>query len=550
MKDLIKGIFCICLRKKYMRQLRWVMRGHRRLKNSDSQGKIYAVMHAVSKAEFCKNGVYSKLMFGAAFGNAELVVRQYLLMRLMLATKMSKLLLYAIGKPGAHVVHPLPPPWRESVRSFGFKVPKLWSALIWQSYLFLFTLYGILSIQKQILLGIKTIVCRSLFPKDFVFFDGLTAGNLGDPKNITSNNIVSWYMNWPEKISQPDALCHQVKGRDIYFHETTPVLRVPSAIPPLGEFKLLRKYLSWSFAAVFLVIADLVRGRWWHALLLREASMAALARIQYPDKLARDYLFHNSNWAYRPLWTYEAKQKGSRILFYFYSASCGEGFKRPQGYPPLYFGFKTMNWPLYLVWDDYQANAVRQAVGEDANVSVVGPIHFHSSVGTILTLPVSTIAVFDVQPMRNAFYECFGIAFDYYTPHTVNQFLSDIYDATKERGGKLAFKRKRHMGRLVHPRYRHFVCNLEKLDGFLNIDPDLSAFQLIKECMAVISLPFTSTAVIGKALGKPSVYYDPHGVIQKDDRAAHGIEILHGPKELSRWLASIHYIEKNHATCC
>jgi polysaccharide biosynthesis PFTS motif protein len=51
-------------------------------------------------------------------------------------------------------------------------------------------------------------------------------------------------------------------------------------------------------------------------------------------------------------------------------------------------------------------------------------------------------------------------------------------------------------------------------------------------------MPFTSTALLGREMGKPSIYYDPHGLVQKDDRAAHGIPIVTGPDELHAWIAA------------
>ena len=39
-------------------------------------------------------------------------------------------------------------------------------------------------------------------------------------------------------------------------------------------------------------------------------------------------------------------------------------------------------------------------------------------------------------------------------------------------------------------------------------------------------MSFTSTALIVRDLGKPSYYYDPSSIIQKDNRAAHGIPII------------------------
>ena len=40
-------------------------------------------------------------------------------------------------------------------------------------------------------------------------------------------------------------------------------------------------------------------------------------------------------------------------------------------------------------------------------------------------------------------------------------------------------------------------------------------------------------------MGKPSIYYDPSGLIQKDDRGAHGIKIVSGRKELEAWLEGL-----------
>ena len=87
------------------------------------------------------------------------------------------------------------------------------------------------------------------------------------------------------------------------------------------------------------------------------------------------------------------------------------------------------------------------------------------------------------------------------------------------------------------------IKKLTERPDFVNLDPDTSAVQVIKNCVAVISMPFTSTAVLANELGKPSVYYDPHGLIQKDDRGAHGIDILCGPKELAAWVLSIGNVE-------
>ena len=52
-------------------------------------------------------------------------------------------------------------------------------------------------------------------------------------------------------------------------------------------------------------------------------------------------------------------------------------------------------------------------------------------------------------------------------------------------------------------------------------------------------MPFTSTALIAKHLGKPSIYYDPIDVLDKNDLASHGIKIISELDILKKWLSNI-----------
>ena len=54
-------------------------------------------------------------------------------------------------------------------------------------------------------------------------------------------------------------------------------------------------------------------------------------------------------------------------------------------------------------------------------------------------------------------------------------------------------------------------------------------------------MPFTSTAIIGKELGKPSIYYDASGDVHKNE--SHGIPVLKNKDELKNWYHSL-IIEK------
>jgi polysaccharide biosynthesis PFTS motif protein len=67
-------------------------------------------------------------------------------------------------------------------------------------------------------------------------------------------------------------------------------------------------------------------------------------------------------------------------------------------------------------------------------------------------------------------------------------------------------------------------------DKIIILDPDISAIDLIEKCDIVVSMPFSTPSIIAKLLGKSSYYYDSTGLIQIDDRASHGVQIISGKK--------------------
>ena len=84
------------------------------------------------------------------------------------------------------------------------------------------------------------------------------------------------------------------------------------------------QYLLWGVWASFLALFDIFRGRWWHAFMLSEASNLRIVKLNKPNSLAREYLFNNTNFIYRPMWTYQAEHYGSQIILYFYSTNIRE----------------------------------------------------------------------------------------------------------------------------------------------------------------------------------------------------------------------------------
>ncbi|MFT5519451.1 MAG: polysaccharide biosynthesis PFTS motif protein [Enterobacterales bacterium] len=533
------------LKKRKNKYIRNLMRGYRNLSQS---GKIYKIADLKRQLTISKLklGFFSDRILSDSLDDYEIVIRQYLLTRFA-SINLNKAILYGNRKSNGKLVFPLPKLWRDIVEENGLKVAKYRCMLLWQMTLVCYFFYGVLFIFKKIYASL--IVCffyKKSTPENYIYFFSLKENNISvssDEKNIY--NMISWYSNWNGRASSIEVICHDVNVATKSLRGNLSLQYMPSATPPLGSLFEITHFLRWSIGAIFISLFDLLRGRWWHVLLLQESAKSALIRLQ-KKSLAKEYFFHNSEWIYRPLWTYEAERKGAEITFYFYSTNI-EGFKRDENAPHKYhYGYQSMNWPRYLVWNECQADFVRRVNIYIPEIVNVGPIWFEDTSEATILLPPNGVAVFDVQPVRDCFYKMLCIDFDYYIPENCNQFIIDVYAELTEADCNLMLKQKRKLGKLIHPRYKKHINRLNMKSNFIIINAEISPIKIIEKAIAVISMPFTSTALLAKDLGKPSIYYDPFGIIKQDDGASHGIQIVTGRKELKKWVDEVAQKNINH----
>jgi len=530
--------FLSCLLKPSFRnrsRLRAQIRGYAQLKREKRIGLGRRVKSALADKPLPRIAEHaSPLIFGAAVGNAERVVRQYLFER-HVGTAMNRAILYALGSKSA-VVFALPPVWRHVLRDHGLKVDDARSAYAWRWSLLLYFGRNILSMVQTLLRALAA--QGETLPHDrYAYFDGLSADHLPQPNQTGRHyDICNWYAQWDGRVRNLKAVRHGVAQAAQVAGE----LRVESVGAPFlllrGAVNMLRLW-AWCWVATTVAAFDLLRGRWWHALLLAEAMRAKAVALCPADILAVDYLFHFSGRMYRPLWTYEAEQMGARIVCYFYSTF--EQAKLDTGYEPQKFEWGGASWPLYLVWDEYQEALLRRDMGDEPEIRVVGPIWFSAGPAQFDLAP-NAVAVFDVQAHRLAAHIPFSTYGDYIAAHPdfSARFLLDVQQALADQGLSMAFKRKREIGNRCTKQYKKLIQDIANAGNVTVVAPNVSAMQLIEKCTGVISMPFTSTALYLRERNIPSVYYDPTGWIQRDDRAAHGIPVLIGIDELRHWISN------------
>jgi polysaccharide biosynthesis PFTS motif protein len=88
------------------------------------------------------------------------------------------------------------------------------------------------------------------------------------------------------------------------------------------------------------------------------------------------------------------------------------------------------------------------------------------------------------------------------------------------------------------------------------VNPTVAARRVVRRADAVISIPYTSTALIGAAEGKPSIYYDPTGCLPEYSDLGHGVRVIGTKDHLREWVgelkgteeaASLHETREDHA---
>ncbi len=513
-----------------------MMHGYRALKKAGRLDVIAEVKHALTVTPLgLAPGHLSPLLFGGALESGELAVRQYLLLRIG-GLDLNGALLIALAMPEKGVVFPLPKPWRRTIEEHGFKVNHWLSAVLWAGYVLILFCYGCLRIAQIFLDGFRHKTDAYMPDEQHVYFADLSASNL--PQNretIVGHDIISWYLQWDYRKTDITGIRHNVRGGEPFQKNDVWIRAQSGPLPSLSGLNEVARYLAWSMKAMITSLFDMFRFRWWHALLLNQAALVAQARVARTEKLACEYFFHNSAWIYRPLWTYELERHGIRTWLYFYSTNI-EGFKKEAGYSHVAYGYEAMSWPRYIVWDAWQKDFIERVALGNPEVIEAGEVWFSDNDQAVPNGDGHVVGVFDITPHRTSLYITLGLEIELYVSDVVNRFLDDILSCSAEHGYRAAWKRKRNVGKLVHPIHREYIKTIANLDALMMIDPDISAFRLIDACEIVVSMPFTSTALIARNRGKPSAYYDPTGLIQKDDHAAHGIPVLTGKDELRAWI--------------
>ena len=521
----------------YFPFIRKIMRGYFRLKKDENLHIIHEIKHELSQLIlFDSNKENSNLIFGSAYEISEIVVRQYLY-RSLLGFTFSRILLFSLGK-NSSFIYPLPKLWQQALIKKNIKVNKFLCSLLFILFVSYLIFKSFFTYFKLIINSIRFISNKKESEK-FIYFFKLNNNNFPTNKEFKNYDIISWYLNWNHKNKEIKIIKHDYKEKENLNLSEYNILYNKYFYTSNFSLKFFLKFSYFFLKMIFILFIFIILRKWYFLIILEESVLSNYIRNKQKNEIACEYLFHSSDWYYRPLWTYEAEKFGSKIYLYFYATVHNQ-------YENLHSdGWNMSTWSNYIIWNKYQKEYLERVIEtKNFNSYVVGPIWFNDSSVTMPNLPNKFIAVFDNQPHRSSFYRILGHPEEYLVPKVINKFLDDILFVAEQQNIYFVHKPKRDFIRKYHHiNYKNKLIKIEGNQLYQRINPGIAAIRLIKKSTCVISLPYTSTAIIAQSLGIPSAYYDPTGKIKKNTTAANGVTILRNKKELLIWVNT--YKEQN-----
>ena len=91
----------------------------------------------------------------------------------------------------------------------------------------------------------------------------------------------------------------------------------------------------------------------------------------------------------------------------------------------------------------------------------------------------------------------------------------------------------------VDPLFRRVLKKRDQIIQryYTSLDDEIAARRIIEKSVAVISMPFTSTAHIAYNLGKPSIFYDATNDLNVT--TSYNVPVLYNKNELKIWMDKV-----------
>jgi polysaccharide biosynthesis PFTS motif protein len=446
-------------------------------------------------------------------------------------------LLRSFGEDTYSIKYPIPREWQLALANSGFKVNNRKCDRLW----FLFCL-------RKWCKGIFLCFEVALEPKrndddivrkiddgeSWALFADLNLNCIVKKRNNSpSYNLRSWFQSY-----LPPDETFTASGRRLSSSacQHNGVLYSKSGLLSLRR---VNQRIGFFFTSIVVAFECLLRSRGniYQLLVFQEYAMLKKASVQLNEYLPKSIYFSNSNFLVRPLWTFLAEQRSTKVVLYFYSTN-NEPFGDKAEKEWVHPGFALISWRNLMVWHDRQSAFFKSIISDDINCEVVGPIWFEDCPEQLKEDTSIDIVIFDVTPFRFSFYRTMCPPRDYYIAENGILFLEQIVTACRLLNvtPSMKFKRPLSISTLFDRRYLDAVTKMVSSGDLKLLAPEQSAQHYIKSAKMVISRPFTSTAHMAMHVSCPNVFFDPSGITSHEDESAAGVPVLTNIEELKSWI--------------
>ena len=471
----------------------------------------------LSKDEFC--GVPKKKIFNQYLGQ-KLLYQRFIWVYLFFYSKNSKL------------IFPLPGKWQKLLEESGTKVSKTFSTILY--YLFLLH-----SFFMGVYFYLNIIIKYTYFNffnktqvtfKKFTIFKNISAKRINlDSKD--QYNLIKWYKDKIDKDAcivffsssnnnkQHNDQIAEAKDELFLFYKDFNVIK----------FIFLFLKLLFEFRKISLIEYNL--------LLFKDLIELNFYKSLKINKINR-VLFVWTNNIYKPLWIYELEKKDVQVNIFF------NGFLNEIRLEPDlkldhdHEGLKNMTWSNYFAWDEINSKFLTQRIDKKINIQITGPNYF-SDTDKKFELPKKSVVIFGYENHKRNIGINTITDYEYCSKDFLQKFYNDIYDVATQNNFNVVVKRKNQLNHLEIKRNKKFFDNFFLRSNVIPIDPNISAFRIIEKSDINISMPFTSTGLIGSMYKKESIYFDPFKWIQKNDPSGSNLPLLSGKGELEKWFYNL-----------
>ncbi len=380
------------------------------------------------------------------------------------------------------------------------------------------------------------------FYKKF-FFHSFTKVFLREKINLKKNSLFEWFLRDNEYIFKNNhiLISHSDKNKKKYEEKNFQISYNQLLPVPIKSIKNKLKFLLNFLIILFINLKDIFILNWKSSILFAEKVIYLNFHYCNKIELYDEYFFNNSEWLYKPLWTYKAEQRDSNISMIYYSINDLptediSKYKNEKEYLRIFHHHEIMTWQRYYAWTEDHKNHLNYVLNENLPKQILVKGYFILETGkefqpieqkkTITCFPITPIdPVINVINQRHS---------NYLTFDSCKLFIKNIVQYYEKLNIKVYFKLKRNFNNQSNDDYKNFYNKMLEQGKFFNLDPETDIEEIIEKSDLIISAPFTSVSTVSKIKGKKTIYYDPTKSLNKPNhqKAAYNVPIIFDLKDL------------------